>query len=87
MKKFAPLALLIVLAACKAAQPADVQVPTEAEFEANPQLLADWMKKCTQGEYSNRSVEDHSHLCGSAQAASAALSAKSLEKKHEKLFQ
>lgn len=85
MKKFTALAIVMALAACT--KTAEVKVPTEAEFEANPQLLAEWMSKCTQGEYSNLSVDEHGRMCGSAQAASAALSAKSLAKKHEKLFQ
>ena len=86
MKPLIPLALIMALAACKPSEPS-VQVPTEAELESNPRLLVDWMKKCTQGEYSNRSFEERARLCGSAQTASAALSAKSLAAKHDKLFQ
>ncbi|QDK36001.1 hypothetical protein DM450_25150 (plasmid) [Sphingomonas sp. IC081] len=83
MKKWIALSVLLAVAACSK----PVQVPTEAEFEATPKMLSDWMQKCTKGEYSNLGIEEQSKMCGSAQAASNALLQKARAKQNAKLFQ
>lgn len=82
MKRRIIISGLLALAACT--KPA--AVPSEADFEANPKLLADWMQKCTTGAYSRLGAEEQSHLCGSAQSAAAAVAAKDLARKHDQLF-
>lgn len=78
------IVLTVLLGVCACTKP--IQVPTEAEFEANPKMLADWMQKCTKGEYSNLRAEEHSRMCGSAQSAASVLANKNLAKKHDQLF-
>lgn len=83
MRKALAISLFMALAACSK----PVQVPTEAEFEANPKLLADWMQKCTKGEYSNIGFEEASKMCGSAQSASNTLAAKARAKADADMFE
>lgn len=59
------LALVLAIAGCS--QP--VQVPTESQFEKNPDLLKTWLGKCRHGEYSNLGQEETQHMCGSAESA------------------
>jgi hypothetical protein len=82
MRKTVALVAVTILAACSK----PVRVPTEAEFEANPAMLADWMQKCTNGEYSDLSIEESSKMCGSVQSASASLAAKANAKASSELF-
>lgn len=82
MRKAIALFAVTILAACSK----PVQVPTEAEFEANPQMLADWMQKCTKGEYSNLGLEEATKMCGSARSASNTLAAKANAKASSDLF-
>jgi hypothetical protein len=76
------LATLLILGACTK----PVQVPTEAEFEANPKLLADWMQKCTSGEYSSFNADEQLRMCGSARSASTVLAHKDISRKNAQLF-
>ena len=63
------LAVILGLSACSQS----VQVPTEAQFDQNPDLLKSWLEKCRHGEYSNLGQEKTQHMCGSAEAAVDAL--------------
>ncbi|WP_231634759.1 hypothetical protein [Novosphingobium sp. KN65.2] len=82
MKRWIVLFALMAVASCNK----PVNVPTETQFEADPKLLADWMQKCTKGEYSNIGMDEHFKMCGAAQAASNAMVQKDLAAKHAKLF-
>lgn len=68
MRKRLSLALVLAIAGCT--QP--VQVPSESQFEKNPDLLKTWLDKCHHGEYSNLGQEETQHMCGSAEAAAIA---------------
>jgi hypothetical protein len=63
-----------------------VAVPTEAQFEADPKLLSEWMEKCTHGEYSNLSLDESARMCDSAQAASRAVVRRKAASDSDRLF-
>lgn len=70
MRKRLSLSLALVLASAGCTQP--VQVPSESQFEKNPDLLKTWLDKRHHEEYSNLGQEETRHMCGSAEAAAIA---------------
>ncbi|RYF07221.1 MAG: hypothetical protein EOO77_26035 [Oxalobacteraceae bacterium] len=65
MREAVALAVFLSVAGCSQA----VTIPTEAQFEQNPDLLKTWISKCQHGEYSNVGAEEKQRMCGSAQVA------------------
>lgn len=82
MRKTVVVAVLLGVAGCS--QP--VTVPTEAQFEQNPDLLKSWIDKCQHGEYSNLGADEKQRMCGSAQAAANLLTQRQAAKAADDSF-
>lgn len=82
MRKAVVIAVLVAVAGCS--QPASV--PTESQFEQNPDLLKTWIDKCQRGEFSNLAAEEKQHMCGSAQAAASVLTERQAAKSADDSF-
>jgi hypothetical protein len=82
MRKTVVVAVLLGVAGCS--QP--VAVPTEAQFEQNPDLLKSWIDKCHHGEYSNLGADEKQRMCGSAQAAANVLTQRQAAKTADDSF-
>lgn len=76
------IVILLLITGCS--QP--VQVPTEAQFEHNPELRRSWLADCRSGKYSNVGTEEHLHMCGSVEAASDAIFQEQAAKQVDDVF-
>ena len=82
VRKYILIGTLLLVTGCS--QP--VQVPTEAQFEHNPELRKSWLADCRSGKYSNIGAEENVHMCGSVESASDAIAQEQADKQVDDVF-